>query len=74
MRLFDIFKKQPEPEVKPKPRMGEIGVMSSNIYTGRDFTFYNPDDLMGAALFLGSAASRFVTGQVLYVDGGWTYA
>jgi 3-oxoacyl-[acyl-carrier protein] reductase len=30
----------------------------------------NPDDLLGAAVFLASAASDFITGQVLYVDGG----
>ena len=30
----------------------------------------DPDDLKGAAVFLSSAASDFVTGQVLYVDGG----
>jgi NAD(P)-dependent dehydrogenase (short-subunit alcohol dehydrogenase family) len=30
----------------------------------------NPQDLVGAALFLASAASDFITGQVLYVDGG----
>jgi gluconate 5-dehydrogenase len=29
-------------------------------------------DLRGAALFLSSAASDFVTGHVLVVDGGWT--
>jgi NAD(P)-dependent dehydrogenase (short-subunit alcohol dehydrogenase family) len=30
------------------------------------------DDLIGAAIFLASAASNFVTGQVIYVDGGLT--
>ena len=30
----------------------------------------NPDDLLGAALFLASSDSDFITGQVLYVDGG----
>jgi NAD(P)-dependent dehydrogenase (short-subunit alcohol dehydrogenase family) len=31
-----------------------------------------PDDFAGALVFLSSAASDFVTGQVLYVDGGYT--
>lgn len=31
-----------------------------------------PEDLDGAAVYLMSDASRFVTGQVLAVDGGWT--
>jgi len=30
----------------------------------------DPDDLQGAAIFLASQASDFVTGQVVYVDGG----
>jgi gluconate 5-dehydrogenase len=30
----------------------------------------DPDDLMGAAIFLSSAASDFVNGQIIYVDGG----
>ena len=31
-----------------------------------------PDDLVGTALFLASPASRFLTGQTIYVDGGFT--
>lgn len=30
----------------------------------------DPNDLQGAAIFLASGASNFVTGQVVYVDGG----
>ncbi len=31
-----------------------------------------PSDLVGTSIFLASAASDFMTGQVLYVDGGFT--
>jgi gluconate 5-dehydrogenase len=30
----------------------------------------NPEDLVGATIFLSSQASDFITGQILYVDGG----
>ncbi len=32
----------------------------------------NPDDLKGAVLFLSTTASDYVTGQTIFVDGGWT--
>jgi NAD(P)-dependent dehydrogenase (short-subunit alcohol dehydrogenase family) len=36
--------------------------------------YAHPSDLAGAGLFLASAASDFVTGQTLFVDGGWNGA
>jgi gluconate 5-dehydrogenase len=30
----------------------------------------DPHELIGAAIFLASAASDFINGQVIYVDGG----
>jgi NAD(P)-dependent dehydrogenase (short-subunit alcohol dehydrogenase family) len=31
-----------------------------------------PEDMQGLALFLSSAASAYVTGQQITIDGGWT--
>ena len=44
-------------------------LLLSRIRLGR---FEEPSDLLGAAIFLASAASDFVTGQTLFVDGGFT--
>ena len=41
----------------------------SGIKLGR---YAQPQDLVGAAIFLASGASDFVTGQTLFVDGGFT--
>jgi len=43
--------------------------LKSRIKLGR---FAAPDDMIGAAVFLASAASDFVTGQTLFVDGGFS--
>jgi NAD(P)-dependent dehydrogenase (short-subunit alcohol dehydrogenase family) len=33
--------------------------------------FGRPSDIAGAATFLASEAAGFITGTILYVDGGW---
>jgi len=32
----------------------------------------DPDELVGTAIFLATNASNFVTGQTIFVDGGWS--
>ncbi len=31
------------------------------------------DDLIGLCIFLASDASEYITGQDIYIDGGWLY-
>lgn len=31
-----------------------------------------PDELEGIVIFLAAPASDFITGQTIYIDGGWT--
>jgi NAD(P)-dependent dehydrogenase (short-subunit alcohol dehydrogenase family) len=33
--------------------------------------FAQPEEIVGAAVFLASEESSFITGQTLFVDGGW---
>jgi len=46
-----------------------VGHLAAQTAIGRTGT---PEDLFGAAIFLASRASDYVTGQTLFVDGGWT--
>jgi gluconate 5-dehydrogenase len=43
--------------------------MAGRTLTGRNVS---PEDFAGVAMFLASAASDYVTGQTLYVDGGFS--
>ena len=54
-----------EPLRQSKERFAEI---SGRIPLGR---WADPEDLAGAAVFLASDASDYITGETIYVDGGW---
>ena len=49
----------------------DIERLSARIPAGR---FGQPEELVGASIFLLSEASSYVTGQLLFIDGGWTAA
>lgn len=52
------------PDVIPTPGIGDVPVKTPLVRSG------HPDDAAGAAVFLASEMSRFVTGATLHVDGG----
>jgi len=54
-----------EPLHQDKQRSIEI---TSRIPLGR---WADPEDLAGAAVFLASDASDYITGQIIFIDGGW---
>ncbi len=54
-----------EPLRQDKERFTEI---TGRIPLGR---WADPEDLAGAAVFLASDASDYITGQTIFVDGGW---
>ena len=57
--MDQVFEATPGTKVQAQTRtpMGRLG---------------QPEDLEGAVVFLASDAARYVTGHILYVDGGWT--
>jgi NAD(P)-dependent dehydrogenase (short-subunit alcohol dehydrogenase family) len=54
-----------EPLYQDKKFSAEI---TSRIPLGR---WADPEDFAGAAVFLASDASDYITGQTIFVDGGW---
>lgn len=59
----------PFPSDKVRENAGFEGELAKRVPLGR---VGEPQDLAGAFVFLASAASDFITGHNLVVDGGWT--
>ena len=60
--LTDLTKK-----LWSQPKMQEWGKANTPLVR-----LGQPEDMVGAAVFLASEASAWMTGQTLFVDGGWT--
>lgn len=54
-----------------EPLLKDENVLNNMIQKIPQKRLGEPKDLVGAALLLASNASEYITGQVIYVDGGW---
>lgn len=61
----------PTPSRKPNQTEEKLAKLVARIPLARQGTV---DDLVPAAVFLASSASDFMTGQTVFVDGGWSAA